>query len=296
MSSRSHSLWQGLLSATVCCGSFLLSLPAWAESGLSIKGNPVQGNPLFVQVETSPGRKVDITFLKLKVGPLTADTNGKLRVVIPIGVDTPPGRQEIQVRLAEVADEKLEAEVLSKKIVVSSRHFPTQYLTISASTLASYDNPRNRADDKAILDAMKPFDSVQRWKSAFEAPLQARESTGFGQKRLYNGWKKGWHKGLDLAGWEGQPVMSPAAGKVIHTARGLVNGNTVVISHGLGVNTVYFHLNSIDVEEGSSIKAGQQLGTVGGTGGFAPHLHWEARLWGVPVDPKSFYNLPSGWD
>lgn len=256
----------------------------------------MQGNPLFVQIDTSPGRKVEVKLHHFKVGPLKADSAGKLRLVIPVSVDVPAGRQEVQVNLAEVEDEKLAAETLTKKIVVASRHFPTQYLTISASTLASYDNPRNRADDKAILDSMKPFDAVKRWRSSFDAPLEARESTGFGQKRLYNGWKKGWHKGLDLAGWEGQPVMAPAAGRVIHTAAGLVNGNTIVVSHGLGLNTVYFHLNSIDVEDGATVKAGQQIGTVGGTGGFAPHLHWEARVWGVPVDPKSLYQIPSGWE
>lgn len=260
-----------------------------------MKGNPVQGNPLFVTVTAEPEQSVEVEWVDLKIPKLKTDKKGSLRFLVPVPVDTKTGSHSLQVKLGQAEEGQPEAVVLSKKIVVTHRPFPTQYLTIPASTLASYDNPQNKADDKAILDSMKPFDRVQHWSTQFSIPVEARESTGFGQKRLYNGWKKGWHKGLDLAGWEGQPVLAPGGAKVLHTARGIVNGNTVVLGHGMGLATVYMHLNSIDVQAGSGVEEGHQIGTVGGTGGFAPHLHWEARVWGVPIDPKSLFSLPEGF-
>jgi murein DD-endopeptidase MepM/ murein hydrolase activator NlpD len=209
------------------------------------------------------------------------------RAVLPISIDC-PRQQTLRVHQDDQT-------LLERTVSVKARNYGTQYLSISPATLASYDDPQNKADDQAILASMKKLDEQQRWQGHFQLPCEAPESTGFGQRRLYNGWKKGWHKGLDLAGWEGQAVLAPAAGRVIHRARGIVNGNTLALSHGLGVFSVYFHLNDFAVGLGDSVEAGQSIATVGGTGGFAPHLHWEMRAYGAPVHPKAFLTLPADW-
>lgn len=258
----------------------LLQAAAWAQQ-ISVKGNARQGSPLFIAVE---GAGADAT--ASWGGKDYALANG--RAVLPVPVDMPAGEQVLKI-------EQDGTTVAERAIKVAPRHFSTQYLSINPSTLASYDNPRNKADDKAILDSMKPLDEEQRWTGNFAYPVTAPETTGFGLKRLYNGWKKGWHKGIDLAAPEGEPVGAPAAGRVVHTATGIVNGNTVVLSHGLGLFTSYFHLQGINVKKGQTVDAGQTIGWVGGTGGFAPHLHWEARCFGVPIDPKSLFQLPAGW-
>ncbi len=260
----------------------LLTAPVWAQPTLSLQGNARQGNPLFVRVKGATGEG------KILWGKETYQTSPEGEAVIPVPVDLKVGPQPLVVELAD-------GTRLERTVTVQARTFPMQYLTIPADTLASYDNPQNKRDDQQIIAALKKFDPVRHWLSNFTYPVDAPQTTGFGDRRLYNGWKKGWHKGLDLGAYEGDPVEAPAAGVVVHTARGIVNGNTVVLSHGVGLGTVYLHLNSIQVKVGQQVEAGQVIGTVGGTGGFAPHLHWEARSQGVPIDPKTLFALPADW-
>lgn len=262
---------------------WLLAAAVAAEPGLSVSGNTHQGSALFVRVlelEEFKGATVRWDGADYPLGD-------RGEAVLPISIDT-KGQQTLKVSLAD-------GQQLERSFKVSKRNFGHQSISLNPTTLASYDDPRNKADDKKILKSLEDITGERLWNGDFNYPVEAPQTTGFGLRRTYNGWKKGWHKGLDLAGWEGQPVLAPAAGRVVHTARGLVNGNTVVVDHGLGVGSVYMHLLDIAVREGQTVKQGQQLGRVGGTGGFAPHLHWEVRVHGVPVHPKTFFNLPRGW-
>jgi len=71
-----------------------------------------------------------------------------------------------------------------------------------------------------------------------------------------------------------------------------VRGNAVVIDHGAGVLTGYFHLDSIAVEKGQAVKAGEALGTMGATGLVTgSHLHWELHVGGVAVDPADWTEM-----
>jgi murein DD-endopeptidase MepM/ murein hydrolase activator NlpD len=65
-----------------------------------------------------------------------------------------------------------------------------------------------------------------------------------------------------------------------------VQGNTVVVDHGMGLTSAYYHMASLAVKAGDQVKLGQTVGVVGNTGlSTGPHLHWETRILGVPVDP-----------
>lgn len=269
----------------------LLSLGAVAAaqaSPLSVQGNAIQGFALFVSV---PGPatlgKVEVAWEGRRHPMAFSPAGGNWRTVLPVSIDCPTRA------LLEVHSEA--GVLVQRNLSVKPRNYGMQYITLSADTLASYDRPQNRADDEAILQSMAEFDAEQHWSGDFRLPCQAPQTSPFGTRRLYNGWKKSWHKGLDLGGWEGQPVAAPAAGTVVHRAYGVVNGNTLVVGHGLGVFSVYMHLLDCAVQQGEAVKAGQVLGQVGGSGGFSPHLHWETRVFGVPVHPQAFLRLPSDW-
>jgi murein DD-endopeptidase MepM/ murein hydrolase activator NlpD len=276
-----------LFAATAASGQE--PVPQAASAKVSVEGLARQGDPLFISV-TGPA---DAEGLRVKWDghsyPL-APHKGLIGTVVPVRVDLAPGAHPLQI-LGQDGQQQL----ASLSVVIHSRWFPLQRLTINASTLASYDDPRNKHDDESIIDALRPFDPVQHWKGDFILPIKAPRTTMFGQKRVYNGWKKGWHKGTDLGGWEGQPIHAPAAAVVLQVARGLVNGNTVVLDHGMGLGTVYLHMQKVDVKTGQTITRGQVIGRVGGTGGFAPHLHWEARCHTVPIDPESLTQIPKDW-
>lgn len=94
------------------------------------------------------------------------------------------------------------------------------------------------------------------------------------------------HGGIDIAAAAGTPVFSAAAGVVVFAEDRVVTGKTVVLSHFPGVYTLFYHLNSIEVEPGAVVAQGTRIGKIGNTGfSTAPHLHWEMRVNNVRVDP-----------
>jgi murein DD-endopeptidase MepM/ murein hydrolase activator NlpD len=97
------------------------------------------------------------------------------------------------------------------------------------------------------------------------------------------------HEGLDISNRIGTPVIATADGIVSDTGRDSSHGNVVVISHGFGMATRYFHLNKVFVRAGQRVKRGTKIAEVGTTGkSTGPHLHYEVRVNGIPVNPLRY--------
>ena len=97
------------------------------------------------------------------------------------------------------------------------------------------------------------------------------------------------HTGADMSGSSGTPIASCRAGTVVMAGSQGGFGNAVVIDHGGGMATLYAHQSRIGVDAGQRVSAGDVIGYVGSTGmSTGPHLHFEVRLSGVPVDPASY--------
>ena len=83
-------------------------------------------------------------------------------------------------------------------------------------------------------------------------------------------------------------MASPNSGRIVVAADLYFTGNTVVIDHGLGLFSLFAHLQSMDVKEGDTVATGQVVGKVGATGRVTgPHLHWTVRVNEARVDPMS---------
>ena len=112
----------------------------------------------------------------------------------------------------------------------------------------------------------------------------ARVSSSFGVQR-----ESSRHKGIDLTAPKGTKVRSTADGQVTFAGRSGDFGRLVVVDHGGGYETRYAHLKRIDVAKGKKLKRGAVVGTVGESGNATgPHLHYEVRLQGTPVNPRSY--------
>ncbi len=97
------------------------------------------------------------------------------------------------------------------------------------------------------------------------------------------------HTGVDMRASYGTPIVSGADGVVIYSGARGGYGNTVMVDHGGGMVTLYAHQSSIAVANGQSVAAGQLVGYVGSTGlSTGPHLHFEVRINGAPVDPAPY--------
>jgi murein DD-endopeptidase MepM/ murein hydrolase activator NlpD len=104
------------------------------------------------------------------------------------------------------------------------------------------------------------------------------------------GWRWGrMHEGIDIGAAYGTPIRAAASGRVVYAGSMSGYGNLVAIDHGGGVSTAYGHQSSIAVGVGQVVSQGQTVGYVGCTGHcFGPHLHFEVRINGSPVDPLGY--------
>jgi murein DD-endopeptidase MepM/ murein hydrolase activator NlpD len=116
-------------------------------------------------------------------------------------------------------------------------------------------------------------------------------TSGYGARKDPFGMGWALHPGVDLRAEEGTIVRATAAGKVMNASYAGGYGNMVEIEHGEGVSTRYGHLSAILVSEGELVAPGTPIGRVGSTGrSTGPHLHYETRIDGEPIDPLRFLN------
>ena len=120
-------------------------------------------------------------------------------------------------------------------------------------------------------------------------PVVGFISSSFGGRSSPFGGGGQFHKGLDISNRMGTPVLAPAQGAVILAARDGAYGNSVEINHGGGIVTKYGHMQRWAVQPGQWVKRGEIIGYIGMSGRTTgPHLHYEVRLNGVPVNPMRY--------
>lgn len=122
-------------------------------------------------------------------------------------------------------------------------------------------------------------------------PVAGWISSSFGYRRHpYDGSYR-LHAGVDISAEPGTPVRAPAHGLVIYSGYREGYGKCVVVDHGYGIRTLFGHLSKIFVTAGARVKRGELLSEVGSTGtSTGPHLHYEIRKNGVPVNPATFFS------
>ncbi|MEJ7596650.1 MAG: M23 family metallopeptidase [Kofleriaceae bacterium] len=195
------------------------------------------------------------------------------------------------------APDTVDVEVTGAKqpasIKVLAITFPDSKLVVDDELANPPPAERDRidADNKAIITATRKADGEPQFTRGFQRPA-GKITSGFGDWRTFNDGHKSQHLGLDVAAREGTPAKAINAGTVALVHDGFLAGKLVVIAHGGGVASAYYHLSEITVAEGDVVKAGAQVGLVGKTGrATGPHLHVTVRVPGGFVDPARFFKL-----
>jgi hypothetical protein len=121
----------------------------------------------------------------------------------------------------------------------------------------------------------------------FIAPVKGRITGVYGSQRILNGQPRSPHSGVDIAAAKGTPVVSPANGIVRLAVKDMyLMGNTLMIDHGLGLVSIFIHLDSINAGQGERVKQGDVVARVGQTGrATGPHLHWGISVGSTSIDP-----------
>ncbi len=133
------------------------------------------------------------------------------------------------------------------------------------------------------------------WAGAFVQPRNTKVFSNFAETRSYRYEGREVdvqvHLGYDLASLKQSPVPAANAGRVVFAGPLTIYGNTVVVDHGLGLQTLYGHMSSLEVKEGDQVTQGQELGRTGTTGlAVGDHLHFEVLLHGVSVTPVEWWD------
>ncbi len=207
---------------------------------------------------------------------------------IPIDCEEKAGQHTLT---AELHDYVQNSAKLSNYLEIVPFDFPKQK-GFSVSSQKLENEKEVSMSNKILNEAVEKWGAQspkhKLWNGPFEMPiLVRRQTTPFGEIRTTPERGRYLHKGLDLINMPKSVVWASQNGKVIIKDRYLLTGNTVVIDHGLGVTTLYAHLDTFaDIEVGDMLKKGNPVGTIGMTGYAAGyHLHWELRINNIAVDP-----------
>jgi murein DD-endopeptidase MepM/ murein hydrolase activator NlpD len=212
------------------------------------------------------------------------------------GVDrhVKPGDYGLDITIETTYGRRITA---GKSFIVQGVTFEKDELTVAPSMAKVPPDKQEWADEdsKAFAAAWPQAAYGKFWDGPFIRPVEGRVTSPYGERRVFNNEVKSVHGGVDLAGPEGTPIRSAAAGRVVMVRECYIAGNTVIVDHGGGVFTYYCHLSEFKVEEGQVIEQGDPVGLVGLTGRVTgPHLHWGCRVQGKRVDALSILAL-SEW-
>ena len=181
---------------------------------------------------------------------------------------------------------------LSHVITVASRAWDIERVDIArTASTPSEAFERLRAPEVARINAARRIDSaIDGWSQRFIWPARGRLSGVFGSQRIYRGVPGDYHSGVDIApGGAGGSIVSPADGVVVLATEQpfTLEGNLVIVDHGMGLNSAFLHLSRIDVREGQRLKRGDPIGLIGATGrATGPHLHWALKWRAARIDPQ----------
>ncbi len=188
------------------------------------------------------------------------------------------GRQERRYRVVVQAEE----------FRVQSMILPKDQVEPDAAALKRINLEKEKV--KVVLAGFTP---ERLWHAGFLVPVEGTVTGAFGSKRILNGQPRNQHSGEDISAPLGAPVKATNDGIVRMVDDQFFSGVSVILDHGLGLFTMYFHMDSAAVKEGGRVKRGDVIGTVGQSGrATGPHLHWAAWLNGSRVNPFSLAKLP----
>ncbi|MGK6320795.1 M23 family metallopeptidase [Sphingomonas sp. DT-204] len=183
-----------------------------------------------------------------------------------------------------------DGSVVTRALAIAPRAWPIERLNrLPRFPQPSPEFARRRPAELARIAAARARQTgAEGWRQRFIWPATGRISGRFGSQRIYRGEPGAYHSGVDVAKPEGAVVVAPADGVVILAADHpfTLEGNLLMIDHGMGLNSAFLHLSRIDVRVGDHVRQGQPIGRVGHTGrATGPHLHWGMKWRDARIDP-----------
>lgn len=274
---------------------FALPTLSWGEPAVTWHPEKaVPGQPLLIKVAGENG--VSSVSGQINERPIYFFAGPDKTFYALAGIDLEAKGQGLSLDLSGT-DEGGRYFRLRREIQLQPREYGVQYLTLPSS-LVELDGTtlaRVKEETEKFEMAWASFTPERLWQGKFAAPVDGPITGPFGTRRVINGQERSRHSGVDIHAPPGTPVLAPARGRVVLVEDFFFSGKSVVIDHGLGLFSMYFHLSSVEVKPGQQIEKGQALGQVGQSGRTTgPNLHWGVRLNGARIDPFALRDLFQG--
>lgn len=251
---------------------------------------PVQGETVTVIVEASEPVTLTGSFdghpLRWVAEKLEAKDACHFWALAGVHARAEPGAHPLVVEAVDGAGQRW---AVSVEVFVQGGDFETARIVLPPAASRLLEPELLRGEQERLAAVWAQSSAHPLWQGTFVAPVRPfwPITAAFGQRRAYNsGPASSYHEGVDYGAKQGALVLAPAAGRVVLAEALTVRGNAVILDHGAGVHTGYWHLWQIFVKEGDEVRQGDPLGRVGNTGlSTGAHLHWELRVGDVAVNP-----------
>lgn len=172
--------------------------------------------------------------------------------------------------------------------------YKSEVINVKSSkvTLNKKDKLRTKKEYQEAMNIYNTTTKKLLWHKDFIYPLNSKITSEFGTKRVYNNKIKSYHSGTDFRAAVGTKIKAANDGVVVLAKHRFYAGNSIIIDHGHGVYTCYYHLSKMNFKENDKVKRGDIIGLSGNTGRVTgPHLHFSARVNSVQVDPMQLITI-----
>jgi len=211
-----------------------------------------------------------------------------------VDIERPPGKYPLELT-GQSATSKAPLK-FTYSFAVARAQYPKIKVNLAVEKKFTEPSPDQQAQIaesvKVKQDYLGRVSPAREWHGNFSAPVDAATSDVFGSQRIFNGVAQRPHFGLDYRVPTGTPVAAMNDGTILLARFLYFEGNCVVIDHGQGLLTLYFHMSELKVKEGDPVKRGQLIGLSGGTGrATGPHLHVAVRWQATYLDPARLLGM-----
>jgi murein DD-endopeptidase MepM/ murein hydrolase activator NlpD len=219
---------------------------------------------------------------------------GLYTALVGVDMEAKPGLTKVTVKGTTQSGTQRETQFL---LMVKTKVFKKESFSVAPEfdQLSAATLEKIRWEQKEFARAFATSSAQRFWESPFLAPVRQDISSPFGYRRVINGTPRAPHTGTDLRAPMGTEVIAANHGRVVLAGDFYFAGKSMVLDHGGGLHTMYFHLSEVKFDEGAEVRKGDVLALSGMTGRVTgPHLHWGARLNGTRVDPFELITKLSG--
>jgi len=263
---------------------------AYPQITLSSK-TAIVGDPILLRVRVRDGDGPKVLWMEREVPMIPGGNQKEWYGFLAADLKTAPRDYPLMVRtLPSGAEKRIQVGIKGKDYGERRLTLPREMVELDEPTLE-----RVKREAEVLRKVLERASSSPLWRGPFLRPCDGEVVGPFGRRSIINEQPRSPHSGVDLRGETGTPVKAVNQGRVVLTCDHFFSGRSVVIDHGGGIHSMYFHLDRILVREQDRVKRGEVVGHVGSTGrSTGPHLHFAVRVNGARVNPLRLIELSQG--